>query len=158
MTGTKCRGICDRPDNDFVKSSSYQDGKLNFCAICMVFIVKKHIKCPCCRLKLRTKPKATKDRRSKEGDDALTYFDLAIMRTNDDFKALRKCYKLPALGHNIIDNIFSRYHEVLRQYERIEEEKRQRPEYLQAKMKKMQKLIEKIRRETTKFNREAVYS
>jgi len=41
MTGTKCRGICDRPDNDFVKSASYQDGKLNFCAVCVVFILKK---------------------------------------------------------------------------------------------------------------------
>lgn len=90
MTGTKCRGICDRPDNDFVKSASYQDGKLNFCAICMVFIVKKHIRCPCCRLKLRTKPKATKDRRSKEGDQAFIFFDLAIARAKFELSLLPK--------------------------------------------------------------------
>ena len=105
-----------------------------------------------------TKSKATKDKRTKEGDEALTFFDLAIMRTHDDFKALRKCYKIPALGHKIINSIFSHYHEVLRQYEIIEEEKRQRPEYLHAKMKKLQKLMNKIRKEMARFNREAVYS
>jgi len=56
MTGTKCRGICDRPGYDFVKSSSYRDGKLNYCSVCIAYVKKSLTKCSCCNLKYEPKP------------------------------------------------------------------------------------------------------
>ena len=157
MTGTKCRGKCDIPGYDFVKSSSYQDGKLNYCSICIAY-VKSQSKCPCCKLKLRTKSKARKDKRSKEGDEAFTLFDIAVIRVNNEFKILRKCYKIPLLGTYIIDSILRQFDQIIYQYERLEQEKRQRPDYLNAKIRKMNNLMDKVRIEVSIFNENKVYS
>ena len=149
MTGTKCRAICDLCS---VKSSSYQDGKLKKCTVCEVFLKSSYERCPCCKLKLRCKPKATKDKRTREGDEALTFFDIAVIRANNEFKILKKCYKMPKLGHNIIDSIFRQLNQIIIQYEKIRENKRQRPDYLKAKYEMMEKLIAKTRKEIDVFN------
>ena len=155
MTGTKCRGICDIPGYDFVKSSSYQDGKLNYCSICIAY-VKSQSKCPCCKLKLRTKSKATKDKRTKEGDEALTFFDLAIKRAKFELGLLRIGHKIPGLGNNINESVRRHLLEAVHQYEVIKENKRQRPEYLKAKYELMEKLIARIRKETVIFHEKSV--
>lgn len=149
MTGTKCRGICERYS---VTSSSYKEGKLKKCILCEVFIERSYERCPCCKLKIRCKPKATKDKRSKEGDQALTFFDIAVIRANNEFKILKKCYKIPKLGRNIIDSILRQLNQAVIQYEKIKENKRQRPEYLKAKYEMMQKLIGRTRKEISLFN------
>ena len=114
--------------------------------------------CPCCNNKLSTKSKATKDKRTKEGDEALVFFDIVVMNVKNDFDKLRKCYKFPELGHQIIDVMFSHIYEVIRQYERIEEMRRQRPEYLQTKTRMLYKLKEKLVNEIALFERKRVYS
>lgn len=149
MIGTKCRGICEIHS---VKSSSYQNGKLKRCTICDVFLENKHQKCPCCKNKISTKPKATKDKRSKEGDQALTFFDVAVIRTNYELKILQKCYKIPGLGRNIIDSILRNLYESIHQCEIIRDKKRQRLEYLDAKYKMIHKLIHRVEREINMFN------
>ena len=56
------------------------------------------------------------------------------------------------LGHNIIDSIFRQLNQIIIQYEKIRENKRQRPDYLKAKYEMMEKLIAKTRKEIDVFN------
>ena len=59
---------------------------------------------------------------------------------------------MPKLGHNIIDSIFRQLNQIIIQYEKIRENKRQRPDYLKAKYEMMEKLIAKTRKEIDVFN------
>ena len=59
---------------------------------------------------------------------------------------------MPKLGRNIIDSIFRQLHQIIIQYEKIRENKRQRPDYLKAKYEMMEKLIAKTRKEIDVFN------
>ena len=145
MTGTKCRGDCNRIDKDFVKTSSYQDGKLKYCSICGAFVKKLHDKCPCCKANLRNKPKSTKDKRSKKGDIAFLFFDIDIARTNYELRFLPKCYRFPVLGARIMEHVLDYFRKAMEQYEIMDTVKRQRPDYLDAKRKILWKLQNKIR-------------
>jgi len=154
MQGTKCRGICDQYK---VSVKSYHNNQFKKCIICDVFLDKSHDRCPCCKMKIRCKPKGSKDKRSAEGDQALTLFDITVMRATNEFRMIHKCYKLPELGHNIIEALFRNLHQAISQIEIIKEKKRQRPEYLQAKYEMMHKLIDKIGKEISLFNKKSVY-
>ena len=92
-----------------------------------------------------------------EGDQALTFFDIAVIRANNEFKILRKCYKIPELGRNIIDSIIRQLDQTIHHYEIIKEKKRQRPEYLKAKYEMMEKLIAKTRKEIGVFNEKCLF-
>lgn len=144
MTGTKCRGDCNRTDKGFVKTSSYRDGKLKYCAICEAFVKKLHDKCPCCNVKLRNKPKSTKDKRSKKGDIAFLFFDIDVSRTNRELQYLPKCYRFPELGARILERAYEYLDKAMLQYEIMKTVKRQRPEYLDVKYKILWKLKDKI--------------
>ena len=141
MTGTKCRGVCDRYH---VPSTSYLNGQLKKCSICDIFVKKSYDRCPCCRFKLRIKPKFSKDKRSKKGDIAFLFFDIDVSRTNHELRQLPKCYKFPDLGARIIEHVFDYFDKAILQYEIMETERRQRPEYLEAKRKILRRLKDKV--------------
>ena len=151
MTGVKCRGSCDRYDLVFVKSSSYKDGKLKYCSKCEVFVKKTYEKCPCCNIRLRNKPKSTKDRRSKKGDIAFLFFDIDVSRTNRELQYLPKCYRFPELGARIIEHAFDYFEIAILQYEIMKTAERQRPDYLEAKYKILQRLKDKIMFKTKEY-------
>ena len=151
MTGTKCRGSCNRYDLVFVKSSSYKDGKLKYCSICEVFVKKTYEKCPCCNVKLRNKPKSTKDKRSKKGDIAFLFFDIDVSRANHELQYLPKCYRFPELGTRIIEHAFDYFEIAILQYEIMKTVERQRPDYLEAKYKILQRLKDKIMFKTKEY-------
>jgi len=148
LTGTKCRGDCERLK---IQSSSYKDGRLKYCSICEVFVKKLHEKCPCCKLKLRNKPKSTKDKRSKKGDIALFFFDVDTSRSNHELQYLPKCYKFPELGMRIIEHAFDYLDKAILQYDIMKTVERQRLEYLDAKRKILWKLKDKIKLKSKEY-------
>ena len=148
MTGTKCRGVCDRFS---ISSSSYQDGKLRKCSICDIFVKSTYERCPCCKFKLRIKSKSSKDKRSKEGDQAFVLFDLAVLRTTNELNLLTKCYKIPNVGEGIIQSVFAYLQQAIMHYEILEQEHRQRIEYLDTKRKYLWNLLRKIETKTKEY-------
>ena len=107
--------------------------------------------CPCCKIRLRNKPKSTKDKRSKTGDIAFLFFDIDIARTNYELRFLPKCYRFPPLGVRVMEHVLDYFSRAVSQYEIMESVKRQRPEYLKAKRKILWKLQDKIRRKTKEY-------
>ena len=144
MTGTKCRGICNRTDEGFVKSSSYRDGRLKKCSICDAYLKNSFDRCPCCHNRLSNKSKSKKDKRTQEGDQAFLFFDLAIMRAKNELGLLSKCHSITALGEGFIQSVVAFYSDAINQLSILEGEGRQRPEYIKAKRKLLERFREKM--------------
>lgn len=128
-----------------MKSSSYRDGKLKKCTICVAYIKNSFTKCPCCHNRLSTKTKSRKDKRSKKGDIAFHFFTIDASRSNHELQYLPKFYKYPELGARILERAWEYLDKTLLQYEIMQTVERQRPEYLHAKYIILQKLKDKIK-------------
>ena len=146
MTGTKCRGDCNRTDKGFVKSSSYRDGKLKYCAICEAFVKKLHDKCPCCNCKLRSKsPHSQIEKRTPEGDRAFDFFNLVMSDLTHGIDDIPKYLKYHKLLVNRIKILIANIKLANAFLIDISKYKRQRPDRITDKREKIYKLIDKIK-------------
>jgi len=139
MTGTKCRGICDRHK---ISSSSYLDGQLKKCTVCNIFVIEIHEKCPCCNSKLRTNPRSPKDKRTKDGDEAFNNFDLFYSKAKFEQTLLTRFYHIPRLRKKIKTALIYYLEQAIIQLEIIKQERRQRPIYIKTKTKAVSNLIQ----------------
>lgn len=140
MTGTKCRGVCDRYDNSI---KSYLDGQLIKCTTCDIFLICVYERCFCCNSQLRAKPKSPKDKKTEKGNEAFYKHKTLMIRAKNEYRLLSK---IPGERTKILTSIHDYLKQALTQYIILEHEHRQRPAYLEAKRKSMFDFLEKIRK------------
>ena len=140
MTGTKCRGKCDIYKNSF---NSYLDGQLKKCTTCDFFLIEVYERCFCCNSKLREKPKSPKDKKTEKGKEAFYRYDAFMIRAKNEFRLLSK---IPGERKKILKTVMDYLYQAVTQIEIIEREKRQRPEYLKAKIKSFWDFTQKLRK------------
>jgi len=140
MTGTKCRGKCEKYSLSIRK---YLSGEFKRCTTCDVFLFKYFDKCPCCNLKLRTQPKDPKDKSTKKGNEAFHKYDTFMIRAKNEFRLISK---IPNETKKIKKTIHTYLEQAITQIEIIEQEQRLRPIYLKTKIKSFDDFIKKLRK------------
>ena len=139
MTGTKCRGICNRYR---ISSKTYLYGQFKKCTTCDIFVIKEYERCFCCNSKLRIKPISPKDKRTKKGDKAFYKYDILMIRAKNEFRLFTKIF---GERRKILNTVMEYLSQAVTQIEIIELERRQRPAYLKAKIKSFFDFTHKIR-------------
>ena len=157
MTGTKCTGICIRYDQGFVKGSPYKN-RLLYCATCVVYVENTHARCPCCHVKLRPKPKPARDKRTSEGEKAFIHCDIALGEFQNSIKMLPKYFKIHGLGMGYLGTVNSYLQQAIFHLEDIRNFARQRPDYVNAKARKLSKLVKEYRKIMKNFLPEPVHN
>jgi len=138
LTGTKCRGKCDKYDS----INSYLDGQLKRCTTCNIYLIEVYERCFCCNGKLRSSPKSPKDKKTEKGNEAFFKYDIFMIRAKNEFRLLSK---IPVERKKILKTIHAYLIQAVTQIEIIKLEQRQRPAYLKAKTKAFFDFIEKIK-------------
>ena len=90
------------------------------------------------------KTEKPKDKKTKEGDQAFVFFNLAMKRAKFELSLLPDFYSMPSLGEGFMQSVIAYYSDALTQLSFLKESGRQRPEYLKEKRKQLDKLKEKM--------------
>lgn len=139
MTGSKCRGKCDRYDNSI---RFYLDGQFKRCTTCDIFLISVYKRCFCCNSQLREKPKSPKDKKTVKGNEAFYKYDALMIRAKNEFRLISK---IPNETEKIRKTVIAYLYQAATQIEIIDKEKRLRPAYLKAKVKSFFDFTHKIR-------------
>jgi len=141
LTGTKCRGVCVKYD---LPINSYLNGQLKRCTTCDIFLIEIYERCPCCNSKLRVKPKSSKDKKTEKGDQAFVRFGISFTRARNEFNLLSKFARIPEERKKVLNSLHDYLTQAVTELEIINQEGRQRPEYLEKKKKSLERLMKKI--------------
>ena len=145
--GVKCRGECDAAEYNlgFVGGSPYKNGAVR-CSVCEIYLKSDYDVCPCCNFKLRTKsPHSQIEKRTPEGDKAFHSFGLAFIELKNGINSLPKWFEYHDLGVARTKILITNIRLVNAFLVDIAKYKRQRPDRIDDKHNKIEKLIDKLK-------------
>jgi len=76
--GASCKGICIQMKHSSIPNSKKYELGLKRCSWCEVFMATEEIRCPCCKMILRTKSRNKKKLLSRNNTDNSTDTNFSI--------------------------------------------------------------------------------
>ena len=76
--GVSCKGICIQMKHSSIPNSKKYELGLKRCSWCEVFMATEEIRCPCCKMILRTKSRNKKKLLSRNNTDNSTDTNFSI--------------------------------------------------------------------------------
>ena len=80
--GASCKGICIQMKHSSIPNSKKYELGLKRCSWCEVFMATEEIRCPCCKMILRTKSRNKKKLLSRNNTDNSTDTNFQLHRIN----------------------------------------------------------------------------